>query len=82
MYRFRTEQEFVRKFGNRWENKVKNHWVPEMNIFFGNKLNKYLASQCYKEEIKFFNFEGYNISKDMIVLEDSNPYRKFIFKYF
>lgn len=68
-YRFKTEEEFKKEFGEDWDFKVMYSWNEDMNYLFGKKLNAVQNGMI--EEEKFLSIDGWSISKDMLTAIDS-----------
>lgn len=90
MFRFKNEEEFIQEFDENFSNKV--DWVPEMNFMFNTRVYnhelinyKTTLEDVWNKQVLVGirrNYRSWTIRKDMLVRLDTNPYRKFIYKYY
>ena len=62
-YRFKTEEEFIKEFGNNWWAKVDGYWAEGMNRFLGKPMKE--LNELEHSRIAFV--DGWRISRDMVV---------------
>ena len=63
-YRFKTEKEFIQDFGDSWRSKIICGWHRDMEKYFGQEI---VMKEYFGQIIKSFNYEGWGVSKDMII---------------
>jgi hypothetical protein len=78
--RFKTEEEFIKEFGNEWQKSIKQGWVSNMNELFGKPLSDFttndniiiLCTNIKKERTIHINMRptgrSFSVSIDMIHL--------------
>jgi hypothetical protein len=81
LYRFKTEEEFIKEFGEDWRHSLGDaFWVDNMNIFFGTDLKYVLDEDYLKVKVNELNklmynklYNNYYITGHMIKLKNSEP---------
>jgi len=83
-YRFRTEKEFIERFGNCWKDDVERTWSNEMNVYLGETVDEEIEEGEYYKGMHLF-YHGWHISYDMLtkneILTFSTIYAKQILCY-
>lgn len=79
-YRFRTKDEFLKKFGSEWRKVVQYTWNNHyMDRFFGKDLSDYMSDEdiiSYEKigKVGFFSESmRFRISTDMVIRECLRP---------
>lgn len=61
-YRFKTEAEFIKKFGSNWKNVIKKSWVKEMDDLLGKTYPFNVECKC----LKLSFHDGWAVTWDML----------------
>jgi len=79
-YRFKTEQEFIKEFGNNWIQCIEFGWNPKMNVLFGKPfMNEFSENDITTNKICVYKIDQNNdmydnnlyvISWDMLTKND------------
>ncbi len=66
IYRFKTEQEFIEEFGNRWHNKVYQTWESEgnMDYLFGQEISQEFYNKVVTNPNKTAKLEYSGLNED------------------
>lgn len=78
-YRFRTEEEFIKKFGPNWKHRLRFRWIDDnrMDFLFGaNMETRHINFNGYK----YTYYKNFLISTDMVTVNHSNVITSVYFK--
>lgn len=68
-YRFKTEKEFKKEFGERWRLVVKNTWNLRMDKYLGKEIIEPSLTSARLD--LFFSFGGWHFSTDMYTVQSN-----------
>jgi hypothetical protein len=69
IFRFKTREEFLKEFGDNWENEILYSWHYNMDKWLGKPIpvqRNMIYLQLWFYDIEFIPRESYSISRDMI----------------
>jgi len=72
-YRIKTENEFIRYFGDNWRSDVPRQWnsAGRMDFLFGLSVPQNISASIFK--YGSYSYSGWEISKEMLIKYDPVP---------
>jgi len=84
-YRFKTEEEFIKEFGNRWRNNNPLYWNDRMDYLLGTNFdidfngNEEVKIRRLDDSNEYWTISIHHITKEELILTPDYKPKKFVY---